>query len=627
MKIGHINGRLMRPPAVEVVLAIFCAVVLHQCVYGSFERQRVRVVRTPQVAALGAVTVPLPDLSALAGQPVALILRIANNTSTARVVRVAVGTTVVDDISLRPDREIRVDLALPDGSALADEHVLLISDRDGWSLTELEVANIHGFSSGLFEFVVVPAAAGPLVRLGPLPALAGLAVLLLLPGFPRRGIENPFARRAYLIGASLALLFLAAVLIAPWVSDFAVLLAPHTFVLCLVMLYCTAQRVRDHRFQLLYVAAAVLFIVSIARLYEPDTGLTALIRFGDALEERKLPSVRAVPHHVEEDSLGYDGQFYAQLAVDPLLRDPGIGEALDNPLYRARRILFSWTAYLFGLGQPRWILRAYAVQYVVLWLVLAWVLCRWFPPTSFRNLCLWFGCMFSHGMVSSVTSALPDAAGLLLLALSVLAMERGRTAHAAGIVGIASLAKEVNLLWTTVLLVPGGLNRQGWREPWLWGLLVAGPLSAWMLYLLAGDVGGNLGLRGVRNLGVPFAGYVQRWSVLLPDLHDLGSNGNVRLALLALLGLTTQAAVLLCVREWRNAWWRTGVVSVVLMVFLGSAVWEGHPLAVTRVLLPMTFAFNAVLPRNAWFWPLFAVGNLSVLPALETLRMPFWNYP
>ena len=40
----------------------------------------------------------------------------------------------------------------------------------------------------------------------------------------------------------------------------------------------------------------------------------------------------------------------------------------------------------------------------------------------------------------------------------------------------------------------------------------------------------------------------------------------------------------------------------------------------------MTFAFNMVLPRNGWFWPLFLVGNLSVIPALETLRVPFWEY-
>ena len=93
-----------------------------------------------------------------------------------------------------------------------------------------------------------------------------------------------------------------------------------------------------------------------------------------------------------------------------------------------------------------------------------------------------------------------------------------------------------------------------------------------------------------------------------------------------MIGFTTQAVVLLFVRDWRNPWWRAGVGSVVLMTFLGPVVWEGYPGAVTRVLLPMTFAFNAVLPRNHWFWPLFFLGNLSVLPALEALRVPFWYY-
>ena len=66
-----------------------------------------------------------------------------------------------------------------------------------------------------------------------------------------------------------------------------------------------------------------------------------------------LPSVRDVPRRVYVDSMGYDGQFYAQLAVDPLLQSPGIENALDAPAYRARRILLSWTAYVFGFRTPR----------------------------------------------------------------------------------------------------------------------------------------------------------------------------------------------------------------------------------------------------------------------------------
>lgn len=618
MEIPRIAGRLTRPRVAAVALAVFCAAVLHLCVYGGFERQRFRVVQAPRMAEPGGVTTRLPDLSALAGQPAALILRIVNGAPTARVVRVAAGDSI-DEVSVPPHRERRVDLGFPDGGALSGRDVVLTGDGDGWSLAALEVANVHGFSNGLFEFVVAPSGAGRAVRVGMPPALAVLAVLLALTASRGRAIASSLARRIHRAGAALSLAFLAAALAAPLVSDFAVLIAPHTFLVCLVVVYYPALR-REGGYHLLYAAAAVMFVLFIARLHEPGAGLTSLIRFGDAFEPRVLPSVRAVPRHVLTDATGYDGQFYVQLAVDPLLRDPGIEAALDVPLYRARRILFSWTAHLLGLGQPRWILQAYVVQYVVLWLVLAWVLCRWFPPTSFRNLCGWCACMFSYGMVISVLWTVPDAPGMLLLALGVLAMERGRARPAAGMVGVAGLAKETSLLWGAILLVPGGLKHEGWRERCFLGLLVVGPLTAWMLYLLAGDLGGRSA--GVGNLGVPLAGYLQRWQAVLAGLRDPAASPGAQAAAVTLVGLTTQAAVLLRTRQWTNAWWRAGMASVVLMVFLGPSVWEGYPGAAPRVLLPMTFAFNAVLPRNAWFWPLFVLGNLPVSNGLDMLHAP-----
>ena len=50
-----------------------------------------------------------------------------------------------------------------------------------------------------------------------------------------------------------------------------------------------------------------------------------------------------------------------------------------------------------------------------------------------------------------------------------------------------------------------------------------------------------------------------------------------------------------------------------LLFLLGPAVWGGHPGAAGRVVLPMTIAFNVLLPRQRWFWPLFALGNVTVL--------------
>ncbi len=626
------------------MVAAFCAVVLHQCVYVDFEQQRVRVIRGRRADSQGSVIIQLGGLSELAGQPAALVFRLANERAATRVVRVAVGDDMVAEVLLPGNRVTRVDLSLPTDSAQSTGQFLtLSSDGDEWLLEFLQISNVHGFSRGAFEFVVAPASASASDRPGVLLSLALFGVLLMSPRVSGT-FKNRYVRRVRRVLASLFLLFLTTVLIAPWLSDFAVLLAAHTFGLCVAVIYAQTLHflaiagvgvARDaiprfwaqfwrRRILLLYVGALVLFVTSIARLYEPENGMTVLIRFGGLLEDQRLPAVRAIPRSIEEGSFGYDGQFYAQLAVDPLLRDPALGEALDAPAYRARRILFSWTAFLLGLGQPRWILQAYAIQYVVLWLLLAWVLCRWFPPTDLRNMARWFGCMFSHGAIISVVAALPDGPGMLLIAASILAIEGGRVRRSAGLIGLAGLGKDINLFSSAVLLAPGCLKRYGWRDLFIWGLMLAGPLALWMLFVAARLDFDSVG--GGRNFAVPFAGYLENWSLTLAALRDEGWDSFYRLSLYAMIGLTTQTAALLVLRDWRNPWWRAGMGSVVLMAALGPAVWEGVPGAATRVLLPMTFAFNFVLPQNRWFWMLWILGNLSILPALEILRVPFWYY-
>ena len=678
-----------------VVLAGGCAAVLHTSVYTDFERVRFRVVTSPQTARAGAVVVALPDLTRLAGQPAALVLRLTNAGETTREVQIAAGGEVLGEARVPPGREIQVDLSVPDGAVLADPTGVELTAAAGeWSLNYVEVANVHGYSTGLFEFHITPAARRP-QRLGAVASVPAFGLLVALYGLRWRRIAHQRSRNVHAAAAVLVGSFLAAVFVLPSVSRFAVHLATHTLLVCLVVLYYPALAVlsRDvllefgrvlelalhatgvflnrvykpagllwgvllyhatravrwvwarryeaawaarwvwaRRIPVVYAAAIVLFGSSIAKWYEPDTGLTALIKFGERLEHRRLLSVSAIPRHIYADSVGYDGQYYAQLAVDPLLRDPGIGVALDAPAYRARRILFSWTAYLAGLGRPAWIVHAYAVQYVVFWLVLAWVLCRWFPPTSVQNLGLWLGCLFSEGLILSVLNTVPDGPGILLLALGVAAMERGRTNRAAWIVGIACLARSTNVLWSPMVVGADDVRHRVWRGVLLRGLLVAGPGAVWGAYLLLGDhgLGGFAELAGGanahRNFGLPFSSYMAKWSTTVAELHEAGWDSYARFSLLALIGLTTQVVVLLAVRDWRNPWWRAGIGSIVLMAFLGPAVWEGHPSAVTRVLLPMVFAFNAVLPRTRWFWPLFVLGNLSLLHSLEVLGVPFWRY-
>ena len=60
-----------------------------------------------------------------------------------------------------------------------------------------------------------------------------------------------------------------------------------------------------------------------------------------------------------------------------------------------------------------------------------------------------------------------------------------------------------------------------------------------------------------------------------------------------------------------------------MFVVLGPAVWDGQPSAVTRVVAPMTVAFNVLLPRHAWFVPLWVLGNLSLLTGPSVFGSPW----
>ena len=80
-----------------------------------------------------------------------------------------------------------------------------------------------------------------------------------------------------------------------------------------------------------YVAVAIAFLAVVASYYRPGGGFTAFIEFPAARHLGELPRVRRAPHVDEPAGGGYDGQFYAQLAVDPFVRDPEIDRALDNP--------------------------------------------------------------------------------------------------------------------------------------------------------------------------------------------------------------------------------------------------------------------------------------------------------
>jgi hypothetical protein len=629
--------------AYSALLAALCVLVLGTHVHCGFDRHRFRLVTTPVGADGSSLSVALPDLRVLAGAPAAVILRVSSGSSPLRL------TLALDDqpfagALVEPASERRIDVVkeFPPGTG---HRFVIAADRDGWRLDYLEIANVHGFSRGLVEFVIVPRerrVERPVPVWLLVPIFIGLVAAR--PGrFEARGL-----RRVHLVLSIVVLALFAGLLLAPILSPYRVLLAAGSALLCLALLYAepiargarhlwiasrpwlvpAAQQAWDSRASraarpfLPHLVASAVFLGSVAQFYEPDVGFTSLVKFGATFEHRALPALKATPHAVEPTP-GYDGQFYAQVALDPLLRSREIRRALDSPVYRARRILMPWAAWVMGGGQPWWILQAYALLNVLCWLALGWILFHWLPPGSLRPTLAWLGCMFSHGLLTSVRESVPDGPSVLLIALAIRAVDIGRPTVSAWTLGLAALCRETNVLGSVILLPRHLRPRRSYVSAGLRMLIVLAPLALWLSYLWSIDL--PMRHAGARNLAAPFTGYGEKWVATFAGLQAEGWGSFARLSLLSMTALTTQAAFLLLSRQWNVAWWRTGVVYLALMAVLGRAVWEGHPGAVTRVVLPMTFAFNVLVLKSRWFWPLWVLGNLSVLGGLETIHAPVFG--
>ncbi len=364
----------------------------------------------------------------------------------------------------------------------------------------------------------------------------------------------------------------------------------------------------------------VIFLYAISKFYQPATGFSTLILIGDAVGENKVTALRQVPHFVYEHSAGYDGAYYVQLALYPTLDNPELKTCIDNLPYRAKRILFCWVAWALGLGQPAWIVQAHALINVVCWLILAGVLLRWFPPTTWENFLRWAAVLFSHGVCMSVRDSLVDGPSLLLIALAMRSVELGRRSAGIATLALAGLGKE------TTLLSVAGVADFDWRAPRTWwragltAVVVALPLFFWMGYIRLKF--GPTEDPGLGNFTWPLVGLAEKWADIVANIQ-MRSDSTLRWATGAtILALTVQWFFF--VLRWRpaDAWWRLGVAYAGMMTFLATPVWEGQPGASTRVLLPMTLAFNILVPRG-WKWlPLLIVGNLTVVSAYREYSPP-----
>lgn len=231
----------------------------------------------------------------------------------------------------------------------------------------------------------------------------------------------------------------------------------------------------------------------------------------------------SVIHH----NIGYDGQFYYLLALNPFGPHPALpGASYDIGPYRAQRILYPLVVWLLTLGgHARFVpLAMLLVNFtsVVAVAALAALTARRLgvEPLLATLVAFYPGLLLSLGRDLSEPLALACALGGVVFALD------HRWRWAALLLSLAVLARETTTLFALALLISAVLARftplpalrlptlrlvvrEEWRGAALAGLIPLLVALAWQVVLLLrwGAMGALAG--GPVNVGLPFAGILR----------------------------------------------------------------------------------------------------------------------
>jgi hypothetical protein len=359
--------------------------------------------------------------------------------------------------------------------------------------------------------------------------------------------------------------------------------------------------------------------------FSPRYGFLHLIRFGDEFEAQRLDVIRGKTPVSNHSQAGYDGQFYAQIALDPSLNQEGLREACDSLAYRAKRIGLPTLAFLLGAGQPWWILQIYAILNFFFWLWLAVLLYKEFGCSTLESQLLLIGVLWTAGVLISVGRALTDLPALVL-SIAALHFFRSQSSTSArrfslkdfrywlgcGLAACAVLTKETAILSVFRYVLPWRGERRRWLPNMILLVVAVLPMLMWSWYVTQKVGSDRIGLG---NFDFPWSGFFgkvhQEWMTAITDFPRLPW-----LELIAPLSLLTQVVWMAAYGDSQSRWWWFGVGFVPLFMLVGHHVWATQS-AYSRCLLPLTISFNVMLyqanlptSRHRWWWVL---GNLGLL--------------
>lgn len=220
--------------------------------------------------------------------------------------------------------------------------------------------------------------------------------------------------------------------------------------------------------------------------YNYQGNWTALFCIGERFPAP--PILRSSEHlYVFHNSAGYDGQFYHDLAHDPLLRRD-TAPYIDAPKLRARRILVPLLAWLLALGHDPWIDTSYFA--VMLGFLAAGVFClALYAARAGRS--EWWGLLYLlvPSTLISIDRMTVDLPFVTLFLAFAYCLRAGSLAMLSTIAAFACLTRETGLC-----IVAGYAAYLLWRRHFRQAVLFATsavPFLLWMLWVRQNTLAGS----------------------------------------------------------------------------------------------------------------------------------------
>ena len=317
-------------------------------------------------------------------------------------------------------------------------------------------------------------------------------------------------------------------------------------------------------------------------------------------------------YHDPHAIAGYDGQFYYQIARDPL----HAAQFLDKPAYRYQHIFYPLLVGLLSLGQARLIpymlLLVNFASIVLGTELLAYLLNK-------KNLSPWYSLAFGlyFGLAASFLFDLTEPLTYCLVCLGLALLFQKLLTGAAIIWGLAVLSRE------TAILFPLGyialyLYQRRWTDATRFVLLSIVPAIAW--YLLVGFLFHTNGLSGAPPFErLPFQG-----------LFHFSNDRRVFPGLIFLMFIPTLLSIALAANEilhhrWKNVTWLIWLLNLVLVTNLSYLTYAGIVSAgrlsiglVLAMLLHGLSTNNKLVLRvsqvYALTFPIYAISVLIIAP-------------